>query len=257
MPPPIAASIRPSMSSSIAVTAAAIASINAQNLAQLLQMAQTLRNPSQQTLQQPRNQSSQQQRLIQNNATRDQTTANQNSAQNRDLNEVIDMDVESPSPPQISSSNSSSNRVTSTTSSTATATVKTLWDQIIKSTQQSKQNQLMTNKRMSSSAKSDPKKSSKDHLIPSSSTVKHPHHRHQVVSVADNKKQLQTNNKLDQLTVLDDVPSSAVEMQVKEKVKNIFDFISFAFMSNLSISQYFIDIFAFSNSYLELLEENF
>jgi hypothetical protein len=68
-------------------------------------------------------------------------------------------------------------------------------------------------------SKLDPKKSRSEHLMPSSSSVaKHQHHKHQVISVADNKKQLQTGNKLDQLTVLDDVPSSAVEMAVKEKV---------------------------------------
>ncbi len=224
MPPPIMPTRGPtvttSMTSSIAVTAAAIASINPTNLAQLLQMAQTLKtNTTQQTLKQQ-----QSQRLIANNSTQQLLNQTQNHSTNRDHNEVVDMDVESPSPPQISSSNSSSNRVSSTTCSTTTATVKTLWDQIMKSTQQTKQtNQLSANKRMTSSSslmsKLDPKKSRSDHLMPSSSSAaKHQHHKHQVISVADNKKQLQTGNKLDQLTVLDDVPSSAVEMAVKEKV---------------------------------------
>ena len=140
------------------------------------------------------------------------------------------MDVESPSPPNpqqpVLSSAQQLPRVSSTTGPTTTAQVKTLWEQIIKTTQSTGKPGISGQKRVNSSSNAGtggaPKKGRPDPTVGQKDRHQgsaHPH-RHQVVSVSsDNKKQLTTSgNKLDQLTVLDDVPSSAVEMAVKEKV---------------------------------------
>src|SRR5687768_12756311 len=109
MQPPLMSTSRTSTSVSSTI-AAAIASIPAGiNLAQLLQMAQSLKNPQQSS-------SSQQSRSNSNQSSRSTTTItpvpissvttlshHQNNG-TRDVNEVVDMDVESPSPPQLSSS---------------------------------------------------------------------------------------------------------------------------------------------------------
>lgn len=239
MPPP---SVRPTATTSTIAAAAAMASITPANLAQLLQMAQSLKNPlpAQQSLKNPLPTQASRHHVPQHHPHTTKSSAhiinpistthhqhhhhNQNHT-NRDVNEVIDMDVASPSPPQITSSSAGSNRVSSTTS-TAISTVQTLWDQILKSTQAPKPSANLSStaaaKRMAtSSTRVDVKKMRSDHLVAatsSSSNAKHQHHRHQVVNIADSKKQGPTGNKLDQLTVLDDVPSSAVEMAVKEKV---------------------------------------
>jgi hypothetical protein len=243
MPPPnvpLVSRCPTSVSSSVAMTAAAIASMIPSNLAQLLQVAQSLKNTQQASRQHS-------QQLRSSTSTHSSSLSlssvgshhhhhhhHQNHASgNRDVNEVVDMDVESPSPPQISSSTTSgsSNRVSSTTS--ATATVQTLWDQILKSTQSAAKSSsnMSSNKRIPPAlSKIDPKKSRHEHPLsaPTSVNKHHQHHHrshHQIVNVTDNKKHpllagsnANTGNKLDQLTVLDDVPSSAVEMAVKEKV---------------------------------------
>jgi hypothetical protein len=242
MPPPLPPTARPVVSA--AALAAIATKINSQNLAQLLKMAQTLnsaknsaklgapvahRQPSRHT-----HSSSSTASAYNSSQNHNQSGAN-NISHNRDHNEVVDMDVESPSPPQQSAP-SQQPRVSSTTgggtaSSTTTPLVKTLWDQIIKSTSHSQSGQSSLQKRLNAIAQSagtpsDPKKQRPGGQASTSGGAqkdRHQHHRHQVISVStDGKKPSAATggSKLDQLTVLDDVPSSAVEMAVKEKVCN-------------------------------------
>ncbi|CAG2166915.1 unnamed protein product [Oppiella nova] len=239
MPPPLPPTARPVVSA--AALAAIATKINSQNLAQLLKMAQTLnsaknsaklgapvahRQPSRHT-----HSSSSTASAYNSSQNHNQSGAN-NISHNRDHNEVVDMDVESPSPPQQSAP-SQQPRVSSTTgggtaSSTTTPLVKTLWDQIIKSTSHSQSGQSSLQKRLNAIAQSagtpsDPKKQRPGGQTSTSGGAqkdRHQHHRHQVISVStDGKKPSAATggSKLDQLTVLDDVPSSAVEMAVKEK----------------------------------------
>ena len=221
MPPPSAPTSRPTQPP--VRTNSAFGSINAQHLAQLLQMAQALNakrqaqsGPAQQQHKRP-SASTKPSATARQSATRPSATrpsAAQNN--NKDRNEVVDMDIDSPSPPgpQQPTTAPQQPRVTSTTGPTTTAQVQNFWDQLIKTKASTQQ----ASKPGTSGQKKAPVGGQKDGHRHQSG---HSSHRHQVVSVAsDHKKQLTAKggNKLDQLTVLDDVPSSAVEMAVKEKV---------------------------------------
>lgn len=115
----------------------------------------------------------------------------------RDVTEVVDMEVSSPSPPQHSST---SEKITSTQLTAAAKEFQTLWNNILKANQ-AKQ----SSKRPSQSSRGDSSKKSR-----SEST-----HGKRVTLKTDGKH-VKVSNKI--LTGMDDVPSSAVEMAVKEKV---------------------------------------
>ena len=127
MPPPT--SLPPSnlMRPSGAAALATIATLNPNNLIQLIQMAQSLqKNKLTPTT------------TRSNSITTTTTTRSSNSVstkqQNNDaITDVVDMDVSSPSPPQVSSSTSS--RVTSSTVTPA-LNVQTLWDSLVKTNNQ-------------------------------------------------------------------------------------------------------------------------